>query len=237
MIDLHCHILPGVDDGASSWETAAEMYQIAAEDGIRHIVATPHASDRYDYDRQRCELLLNRLRALGNSIEFSVGCDFHCSFDNIEDAVLRPYRYAIGSSSYLLVEFSDFSSLAVMEEALFRLASTGLVPILTHPERNMALVETPEKVLDLVGHGCLIQVTAGSFTGQWGRRSRAISEWLLRKEAIHVVATDAHDPVHRPPVLSKAFDRVTELADHDIAKRLFIENPQAIVSASSTLLG
>jgi len=124
-----------------------------------------------------------------------------------------------------------------MGQALFRLASTGLVPILTHPERNMVLLERPEKVLDLVGQGCLIQVTAGSFTGAWGGRSQTIAEWLLKKEAIDLVATDAHDPVHRPPVLSKAFDRVSKLAGLDTAEQLFVENPGAIVSASHTLLG
>lgn len=151
MIDLHCHILPGLDDGATSWEMAAEMYRIAAEDGIRHIVATPHANDRYVYDRAHCEQSLERLKAFGDSIDFSLGCDFHCSFENIEDAVRRPYRYTIGTSNYLLVEFSNFSALAVMGQVLFRLASSGLVPILTHPERNTALLEGPEKVLDLVG--------------------------------------------------------------------------------------
>jgi protein-tyrosine phosphatase len=237
MIDLHCHILPGLDDGASSWETTSEMYRIAANDGIRHVVATPHANDQYSYDRAQCELLLEKLKSLGHSIDFSLGCDFHCSFENVEDALLHPYRYTIGTSSYLLVEFSNFSALAVMGEALFRLASTGLVPILTHPERNMALLERPEKVLDLMGQGCLIQVTAGSFTGHWGRRSQMMAEWLLKKNAVHIVATDAHDPVHRPPVLSKAFGRVSQLAGHDSAEQLFIGNPGAIVSASRALLG
>jgi len=237
MIDLHCHILPGVDDGATSWETAAEMYRIAAGDGIRHLVATPHANDRYAYDRAQCELLLEQLKTSGHGLDFSLGCDFHCSFENIEDAVLRPYLYTIGTSSYLLVEFSNFAGFDAMGQALFRLASTGLVPILTHPERNMVLLERPEKVLDLVGQGCLIQVTAGSFTGAWGGRSQTIAEWLLKKEAIDLVATDAHDPVHRPPVLSKAFDRVSKLAGLDTAEQLFVENPGAIVSASHTLLG
>src|SRR6516164_6934957 len=98
MIDIHCHILPGIDDGSPSWEITAEMCRMAAEDGVRHIVATPHANERFFYDRSRYEGMLQKLRNVGCGIKFSLGCDFHFSFDNIEDAVLHPRRYTIGGS-------------------------------------------------------------------------------------------------------------------------------------------
>src|SRR5690349_3148245 len=104
MIDIHCHILPETDDGASSWETAVDMCRMAAHDGIRHIVATPHANDEYNYDRERHLDTLQRLReASGSVIELSLGCDFHFSFDNIQDALTNRKRYVIGDSEYMLI--------------------------------------------------------------------------------------------------------------------------------------
>jgi protein-tyrosine phosphatase len=233
MIDIHSHILPGVDDGSTSWETTAEMCRMAAGDGIRHIVATPHANERFLYDRPRYEGMLRKLKDVGCGIKFSLGCDFHFSFDNIEDAALHPRRYSIGDSSYLLVEFSDFGSMKAMREGLFRLANGGIKPIITHPERNLLLLEAPDKVIELAKDGCLIQVTANSLTGYWGVRSQRMAETLLRKNAIHVVASDAHDTVKRPPLLSQAFDRVCRLADQDVAHALFVDNPGAIISAAT----
>jgi len=234
MIDLHCHILPGVDDGSPSWEITAEMCRMAAEDGIRHIVATPHANERFCYDRSRYEGMLRKLKNVGRGIKFSLGCDFHFSFDNIEDAVLHPRRYTIGDSPYLLVEFSDFGSMPAMREGLFRLAKSGTKPIITHPERNLALLEAPDKVIELARDECLIQVTANSLTGYWGAQSQRMAELLLKKNAIHVIASDAHDTVRRPPLLSQAFDRVCRLAGQDVAHALFVDNPSAIISAAKT---
>ena len=137
MIDLHCHILPLIDDGPSSWETATEMCHMAAQDGVRHIVATPHANHRYTYDRVRFESLLQELRTnCSDSLQFSLGCDFHFSYDNIEKALLYPGRYTIADSKYLLVEFSDFSFMPAIRQGIFRLVGCGLTPIVTHPERN-----------------------------------------------------------------------------------------------------
>lgn len=235
MIDLHCHLLPGVDDGSPSWETTAEMCRMAAQDGIRHIVATPHANEHFPYNRSRYEGMLSKLSEIGSGIKFSIGCDFHFSFDNIEDAVLHPRRYTIGDSNYLLVEFSDFGSLPTIKEGLFRLASSGIRSIVTHPERNLALLEAPEKVVEIARDGCVIQVTANSLTGYWGLRSQRMAEWLLKKDAVHVIASDAHDTVSRPPLLSRAFDRVCQLAGQDVAHALFVANPGAIISSGTTV--
>jgi protein-tyrosine phosphatase len=232
MIDLHCHILPGVDDGSPSWEVTAEMCRMAAEDGIRQIVATPHANEHFRYYRSHYEGMLRKLNEVGSGIKFSIGCDFHFSFDNIEDAVLHPQRYTIADTDYLLVEFSDFGSMPAIKEGLFRLASSGIKSIVTHPERNLAFLEAPDKVLELARDGHLIQVTANSLTGYWGLRSQRMAESLLKKDAIHVIASDAHATVSRPPILSRAFDRVCQLAGQDVAHALFVDNPGAIVSTN-----
>jgi protein-tyrosine phosphatase len=233
MIDLHCHLLPAVDDGPDSWDVSIEMCRIAASDGIRHIVATPHANETYAYDRGQYEHMLQELqRRCEEPLRLSLGCDFRFSYDNVEDAIAHPQRYTIADSDYLLVELNDFSLTPAIREGMFRLLSHGIVPIVTHPERNPVLLDRPQQVLDLIEYGCLVQVTADSFTGYWGERPRRMAEWLLKRDAIHVVASDAHDTMQRRPILSRAYELVKTLATHDVAQALFVENPKTIVSSS-----
>ena len=235
MIDLHCHILPLIDDGPGSWEMTAEMCRMAAQDGICHIVATPHANQQYTYDRPRYEAMLQKLQAsCGDSLKFSLGCDFHFSYHNIEDAILHPLRYTIAHSNYLLIEFNAFSLMPAIRKGIFRIVSSGIVPIVTHPERNPVLLDRPDAVLDLVDYGCLIQVTGSSFTGQWGSRPQRLAEWLLKRDAVHIVASDAHDTRHRPPILSVAYERVRTLTNQNLAQALFVDNPSTIVSTEAS---
>jgi len=234
MVDIHSHILPGIDDGPQSWEMTAEMCRIAAEDGITHVVATPHANHRYSYDRDRYTEMLGQLHdAADGKLSFSLGCDFHFSYENIRDALDHPRRYTIGDTQYLLIEFSNFSIPPSVKEDVFALRSRGLVPIVTHPERNQLLCEKPGMVLALVEQGCLVQVTASAVTGAWGKRSTKMVQWLLERDAIHVIASDAHDPVRRKPVMSEARDAIAELAGARSAEALVTHNPTAIVEGKS----
>ena len=234
MVDIHCHILPGIDDGAKSWEMTAQMCQVAVQDGTTHIVATPHCNDEFDYDRDRYTEMLGQLHdAADGMLAFSLGCDFHFSYDNIRDALDHPRRYTIGNSQYLLVEFSDYGIPPSAKQDLFSISSSGMIPIITHPERNPILLGKPEAVLEMVEQGCLVQVTANAVTGFWGSRPRKMIEWLLKREAVHVVASDAHDPEHRAPVLSQARKAVAGLAGDEIADVLVTHNPAAIVHGKS----
>jgi protein-tyrosine phosphatase len=234
MVDIHSHILPGIDDGSKSWEMTAEMCRMAAADGITHIVATPHSDHVYAYDRERFTQLLGHLHDAGEGkLAFSLGCDFHFSYDNIRDALDHPHRYTIGDTPYLLIEFSDHGIPPSVKDDVFALRSCGMRPIITHPERNQPLLKNPEMVLALIEHGCLVQVTANAVTGAWGSRSQKMAEWLLKKGAIHVIASDAHDPVRRRPILSEARDAIAKLANLDIAEALVTHNPTAIVEGES----
>jgi len=234
MVDIHTHILPGIDDGSKSWEMTAEMCRMAAADGITHIVATPHSNHVYAYDRERFTRMLGQLHDAGDGrIAFSLGCDFHFSYDNIHDALENPRRYTIGDTQYLLIEFSDYGIPPSVNDDILALRSCGMVPIITHPERNQPLLKNPDKVLALIDQGCLVQVTANAVTGAWGSRSQKMAEWLLTKRAIHVVASDAHDPVRRRPIMSEARDAITKLASADVAETLVTHNPAAIVDGGS----
>ena len=231
MVDIHCHILPGIDDGSDSWETTAAMCRMAARDGITHIVATPHCDDQFDYDRGHFTDMLATLSEVANGcLTFSIGCDFRVSPHNVEDALANPQRYTIGESQYLLVEFDHHGIPSNAIELMMALISRGLVPIITHPERNAYLIKHPETVLRFIETGCQVQVTADAFGGFWGPKSRKAAEWLLHRNAIHVVASDAHDLNLRPPVLSEARERIAALAGIDTAEALVTHNPAAIVA-------
>jgi len=231
LIDIHCHILPDVDDGSRSWEMSLEMCAMARDDGIEHIVATPHSNEVYFYDRAALQKVVDQLaEKTGYRIAFSLGCDFHFSYENIQDALAKPSQFAIGDTPYLLVEFSDYSLPPTIEENLTRLINVGLKPIITHPERNPLIQRRPERVLDWVRGGCLVQVTGNVLTGRWGRTAQSVAHWLFEREAVHVLASDGHNLESRKPCLSKARTAAAAIAGETIADSLVTLNPRAIVN-------
>ena len=231
MIDLHCHLLPEVDDGPKSWEAAEAMCRIAVADGITHAVAAPHANDRYAYDRGYLSSLLAQLQArVGTSLRLSLGCDFHLSYENLERVFEHPHAYTIGETNYLLVELSNYSVPTQLTGCFVRFGDLGLTPILTHPERNPILQQNPQRILEWAEQGCLVQVTASALTGFWGERSEIVARWLLDRAAVHNLASDAHDAKHRVPVLSAARNVAEEIVGAEYAQALVDGNPGAIVN-------
>ncbi len=231
MIDIHCHLLPEVDDGPKSWDVAVEMCRIAAADGITHAVATPHANDRYAYERAYLTDLLGQLREkAGPALQLSLGCDFHLSYENLERVLDQPHTYTIGDTNYLLVELSNFSVPVQLNDCFFKLGDRGLTPILTHPERNPILQQKPQRVLEWVEHGCLVQVTASALTGLWGERPEIIARWLLDRAAVHFLASDGHDERRRPPTLSAARKVAEQIVGAEYAQALVDGNPGAVVA-------
>ena len=231
MIDIHCHILPEVDDGPKSWETAEAMCRMAAQDGITHMVATPHANDRYFYDRDYLNNLLRRLQQrIGETPRLSLGCDFHLSYENMQSALDAPEKFCIGNSHYLLVEFNNFSIPAQLDDWLSLMVAREITPIVTHPERNPILQKSEERILQWVEMGCAVQVTASALTGSWGDRAHEAAQSLLKKKAAHFLATDAHDISRRPPVLSRARNIVAKSFGEEFARELVESNPAAVVN-------
>jgi len=234
MVDIYFHILPGIDDGSETWETTAQMCRVAACDGITHIVATPHCNGSYEYDRAHFTNMLATLSEVaGERLTFTIGCDFHLSPRNLEAAMNDPRPFAIGDTKYLMIEFDHQSIPGNASEMLMALVARGMVPIITHPERNAFLMKNLGTVQEFIKIGCLSQVTANAFTGFWGPHSKKTAEKLLQKRAIHIVATDAHDLHLRPPILSEARKRVGSLAGAAIAEKLFVQNPAAVVAGRS----
>ncbi len=233
MVDIHSHILWDLDDGSKTREMSIEMLQMAAEAGTTDIVATPHANFEYRFDAGVVrERIAELAEATGGRPRIHRGCDFHLSFENIEDALQTPTRYTINDGPYMLVEFPDFS-ISHMGQVLQALLDKGLIPILTHPERQMQLREIPAELLEWIRMGCLVQVTGDSLLGRFGKRS-ADSAWkMVQGGMAHFVASDAHGTTDRTTRLDKAFAAVTETAGAACAARLFEEHPAAVIAGSA----
>lgn len=231
LVDIHSHILPEVDDGSKSWEVSVAMCRMAAADGITHQVATPHANDRYHYDRAYLQTLVEHLQSLiGSGLSLTLGCDFHLSYDNLQDVLANPSRYAIGTTHYMLVELSNYSVPPQTADCFTQLGDRGITAIITHPERNPILRENLQRVAEWAEQGCVIQVTGSALTGFWGEHVRRAALWLLERDAVHVLATDAHETDKRIPVLSTAREAIANLCGEDLAKALVEGNPRAIIN-------
>ena len=231
MIDLHHHLLWGLDDGASNVETSLAMARIAAEDGITHVVCSPHANGRYEYHPEAIAAKtaeLERLLAAEHvELKLGRGCDFHLSYDNIEQAKADPARYSINGLGYLLVELPDYGVLRNLPEVFYELQVAGLTPILTHPERNPTLQADRGRMVEWLERGLLVQVTAGSVLGQMGKQAERMAHELLEKRWVHFLATDAHNTTSRPPRMSAAHDLVAGKYGPDYARLLCFSNPLA----------
>lgn len=228
MIDIHCHILPGLDDGAKNINVAIEMGEAAIADGITHVIATPHASAEYKFDPQRIRAALAELRAgFEGRLTLASGCDFHLSLENVRDFHLDPAKYTLSQKNYLLVEFSEFSIPPSTEDVLHGIRLAGVFPIITHPERNRLILAHPELLTRWMRLGCYVQITAQSVLGKFGAKAKAAAEKWLDHDLVHFIASDAHNASQRPLKLRVAFDAVAERRGETIAQALFCENPLA----------
>jgi protein-tyrosine phosphatase len=229
MIDIHHHLLFDLDDGARDIETSVAMAEMAAADGITHVVCTPHANSRYHFDPAENQERLEKLRArLNSKITLGLGCDFHLSFDNIDDALKNPAKYTINQKNYLLVEFAELAIPQQMTQVFYEFLVAGTQPIITHPERNPTIRKAPQRLDEWLHGGCLVQVTASSLTGRFGRTAMGFAHKLLEENKVHFLATDAHNLETRPPHMKEAFDLIAKEYGPEMAERLCVTNPRAV---------
>jgi protein-tyrosine phosphatase len=228
MIDIHCHIFPGLDDGAESMETACAMAEMAIGEGITHVIGTPHANQAHRFVP---ELVKQRRDALQEIFEgrltLATGCDFHLSFENLQDIRHNATRYTLNQNDYLLVEFADFSIPPSMDQALHQLQLAGLQLVVTHPERNPLIRTQPERLFQWLEQGCYAQITAQSLLGKFGRAALEAAQRWIDGGAVHFLASDAHNTTTRPPKLREAFDLVARKHGENVARALLVDNPLA----------
>lgn len=238
MIDLHCHILPGLDDGARTLEESLEMCRISFHDGIRTIVATPHAlSGIYQNDRltilskvQELNKALHRLLSPAISLEIIPGADVHFSAKVVAH-LHRGKALTIGEGGkFLLLEFPSQDIPSHAEVVIFELIASGVTPIISHPERNWEIAQRPKRYYNLLRMGCLGQVTAMSLTGGFGREMREVAERLLKNRLVQVIASDGHSPHERPPALSSAVEAAAKILGEEEARKMVTTYPQAILA-------
>jgi protein-tyrosine phosphatase len=231
MIDIHCHPLAGVDDGADSFEVSVGMCQIAAADGITHLVATPHCNYTYAYNPELIRAKIAELQAaIGDTPKLLLGCDFHLSYDNIQRCIDHPGDFTINASKYLLAELPDHFVPEQLDRVFYEIEVAGLTLIITHPERNPVFQRKRDLLAHWARRGCLAQVTAQSYTGGFGSLAMELSEDWLAHHLVHFFASDAHDVRHRPPVLSACYRKVVEARGEEIADLLLVKNPEAVIA-------
>ena len=228
MVDIHCHILPGLDDGPKSLDTSLEMAEMAVADGITHVVATPHANSQYKFIPEMIQSRRDEIQArLGDRLLFATGCDFHLSYENLQDIHQNPAKYTLNQKTYVLIEFADFALPPSIDQTLHHLQLAGLQPIITHPERNPLIRAQPDRLLRWVRQGCYAQVTGQSLLGRFGSSARHAVENWLDQGAVHFVASDAHNVTSRPMKLKEAREQVAERTGEQVADALFRANPLA----------
>lgn len=231
MIDIHCHPLYETDDGAKTFEIAVEMLTMAAEDGVETVVATPHCNFRYRYDLDANREKIAELQAaVGETPKLLLGCDFRLSYDNINRLTQERGPYTINGTQYVLVEFDDHFIPNLMDNVFYDIQVAGFTPILTHPERNAVCRRKTQDLYNWVMRGCLVQVTAQSYTGGFGQEASGAVEELLDLNMVHIIASDAHDTKRRPPLLSPAYEKMSSERGTELADSLFKQNPEAIIN-------
>ncbi|HEX9830241.1 MAG TPA: CpsB/CapC family capsule biosynthesis tyrosine phosphatase [Thermodesulfobacteriota bacterium] len=240
MVDIHCHLLPNVDDGPKSWEESLEMARLAVEDGIRVAVTTPHWIQGTKWDpypeeiRDKVRELNERLKEEKIPLTVLPGMEVAIA-ENLPELVSSGRILTLGDGKYLLVEIPVISLPLGVEEIIFGLKTIGISPILAHPERNKEIQKNPKKVLELVRTGASVQVTAGSFCGYFGEKAQRCVLELAKLGAVNAIASDAHNVDNRPPIVTgglrvlEQFMKVAEIQSLLINTHRFIEKESELL--------
>ena len=235
MIDLHSHILPGVDDGARDLSESVNMAKKAVEQGIHTIVATPHhLNNRYENPKQT---IIDRVRELNKALlEEKIDLNVLPGQETrIYGEMVEGYEIGeilpIDNTQYVLVEFSSSHVPRYTEKLFYDLQTKGLVPVIVHPERNQEIIERPDVLYKLVEKGALTQVTAASICGDFGKKIKNFSMQLIEANLTHFIASDAHNTVNRTFKMREAFDIVQNKYGNDLVY-LFKENAELVIEGS-----
>ena len=228
MIDIHCHILPDIDDGPKTFDQSVAMARMAAEDGITAIVATPHLNEKlYDPNEisRRVSWLNHLLRTDNIPVLIMAGADVSVMF--------KPGQmegFTINTTDYVLVEFPHNHLPRNADEILLQFVVNGFKPIITHPERNPSISAQPHLLNQILGDNIYVQITSGSLTGEFGREAQQCAEHLLRAGLVDVIATDAHSTTYRKPKLASGMQAAEAIVGLEMAKRMVFGNPLKIIS-------
>lgn len=234
MIDMHCHIIPGVDDGATTKKDVRSLLQMEYESGVDTILLTPHyRKGMFEPSKERvmkrASYVVRELRDMGLDMKLYLGCEYHANADMVEDLAREP-RFRINGGRYVLIEFSSQHVFQKVRNWIYELVNAGFKPIIAHVERYPLVVKEMEQVEELIDMGALIQVDSGALLGKHGFRLKHIAKKLLKNEYIHFIGTDAHDRKDRCPDLDACERYIAKKMGKRYARELLIENPQKILN-------
>lgn len=234
MIDLHCHILPGIDDGSPDMATSLEMARIAAQDGIQTIACTPHIypgmyENTVDGIARATEVLKLAVQRAGIPLQLTYASDTHVVPDLVEK-LQNGTSPTFNGGRYFLLEPPHHVAPPNFEDFVFRLLAAGYVPIVTHPER-LSWIEQDYAVFQRLAHkGAWMQLTAGSLTGRFGNNARYWGERMLDEGLVHILATDSHGVARRPPLLAEGVAAAAKWVGQEEAQRMVLERPTAVLA-------
>jgi protein-tyrosine phosphatase len=242
MFDLHCHLLPGVDDGAAEVEDALALARVAIDDGISHMVLTPHVHPgRYDNTRTSLEphfaAFSARLKEEGLPLTVSLAGEVRLSAEILQMAAMDdlPFLGVWEGKKVMLLELPHSHIPPGSDKLVKWLMSRDIVPMIAHPERNKDIMNSLEKITPFVEMGCLFQVTAMSVTNEFGGIAHERAHQLLERDWVTLIASEAHNVDRRPPVLSKARQVVESVYGAGVADKLFVSTPKSIVESGACL--
>lgn len=240
MIDLHCHILPNVDDGPETLQETLEMCRMAVADGITTIVATPHQQNGVYQNSaekilKKVEEVALELKHANIPLELLPGADVHIDVHTGDKIRQGEIMTVNNTGRYFLLEFPAHSIPPNIEKIVFNLLLKNITPILTHPERIAEVQEYPDKIYNLVSSGVLSQITAMSLTGEFGPRAQKCAKTLLKHQLAHIIATDAHSVTGRPPLLSKAVEAASRIVGREEAMTMVTTIPLHVLRGEPVL--
>jgi protein-tyrosine phosphatase len=237
MIDLHCHLLHGIDDGPSTLEESLALCRLAVADGITRAIVTPHIHPgRWENNRTSIYAACNSLQHTLDDHEIPLQLGFAAEVrltDRIPEQVARddiPFYGEVDGYQVMLLEFPHGHIIPGSHKLAQWLLDRGIRPMIAHPERNRQIMKNISQLQPFIDSGCWLQVTAGSVIGHFGARSQSIAHQLLENDAVMVLASDGHNASARPPALRQAFDSIAAQYGGERARRLMLDTPVAIVA-------
>lgn len=236
-VDIHCHLVPEIDDGSKSWEETLAMARMAVEDGIGTVIVTPHQLGAFAHNtgaviRERTAALQAFLRQHDVPLQVLPGGDVRIEPDMVAGLKRGDVMSLADRRKHVLLELPH-ELYFPLEGVLAQLRAADMVGILSHPERNEGLLHEPELIEHLVRGGCLMQVTAGSVTGTFGPASQQCADWMLKRGLVHFLATDAHGPKSRRPLMQRAFAAAAEIVGFEAAVAMCCRNPAAVAAGQA----
>jgi protein-tyrosine phosphatase len=240
-VDIHCHLLPGIDDGAKTLDESLAMARMAVADGISTIVVTPHqlggfSANRGDEIRRRTAELAEHLAQHEIPLAVLPGADVRIEADMVAQIRRGEVVTLADRRQHILLELPH-EIYVPLDRLLAELRAAGIVGVLSHPERNAGIMANPAVVGPLVDAGCLMQITAGSLLGSFGAQSQAVAQQLATAGLVHFVSTDAHGLKSRRPQLAAAHQRMVELVGVELANECSIHNPAAVAAGKPVAAG